>query len=360
MFKVLIPLLVASIMSLGVGGVAYTASHALPEAAVPTLSEAAHRNPAAQGLAQITAVGDDQLTVVTLKGKSLNIQVNESTRYHDLQGNSLTFADLQVGRWLTASLRRDDGALVARRIVLFPPSFDPQQIARRVGGEVTAVSSSSFTLHTARGEDLTITVDANTLYAGIADLSELQSGMKASAALKESANGSLTAVLVGARFPLIHHAGQVTAVQTAQQTFSIETRQGERLTFTVDENTRFVGKEGAPQSLADLTTEMNAIVGARQLEDGSYLAVNVAARVRPAFDLKVVGKITALDTSALTIQTRDGQTYTFQISADTRFHSRGGKVNGLDDLRLGMHVGVGAQDLGDGQYQALVILAARR
>ena len=54
-------------------------------------------------------------------------------------------------------------------------------------------------------------------------------------------------------------------------------RQGENLVFRTDGSTRYFGQVGG---LVDLQPGMLAVVGARQLEDGSYLAVRVVVKVR--------------------------------------------------------------------------------
>jgi hypothetical protein len=62
--------------------------------------------------------------------------------------------------------------------------------------------------------------------------------------------------------------------------------------------------------------------------------------------------------NSFTIQTRRGESLTFQVTAETRFRSRRGVVTSLEELKAGMAVAVGAKDLGNSQYQALRVLVA--
>ena len=82
----------------------------------------------------------------------------------------------------------------------------------------------------------------------------------------------------------------------------------------------------------------------------------------PADWASVRSRITGVDVpgNAFTIQTRRGKSLTFQASAETRFRSRRGRVDSLDDLKPGMPVLVSSKDLGGGRYQALLVLAAPR
>jgi len=71
-----------------------------------------------------------------------------------------------------------------------------------------------------------------------------------------------------------------------------------------------------------------------------------------------IGKVTAVGTDSLTIQTRDGQTLTFAVTDQTRFRSRDGAVKSLADLKPDMPVMVIAKDE-NGQLTALVVVAGR-
>jgi hypothetical protein len=359
--KLLIPLTLAVIAALLIGGVAYAANNSQKAPGPKGQNAPGGERPGEKtqrGLGQITAIGEDQFTVQRKNGEAKVISVDENTRYFDADRSEASFADLKTGQWVAGRVISADEGLLARLVILLPEGLDPSRVNQRARGEVTAVGAASFTLHTPRGEDLNFAVDGQTTYMGeIHSLADVQTGMKALVGAQKLDDGSLVAVVVGVRADLIRHAGTVTEVDPAASTFSLQTVQGETLTFRVDDNTQFLGPDGSAQSLDDMQPGMLAAVAATQGDDGSYLAVRVASHERPEFDLEVGGRVTAIDTSSFDVKTRDGQQYTFQVTPETRFRSRGGAIQGLKDLRIGMFVGVGAQALEDGQYQALMVLA---
>jgi len=53
---------------------------------------------------------------------------------------------------------------------------------------------------------------------------------------------------------------------------------------------------------------------------------------------------------------RNGEQYDFQVTAETRFRSLQNRVAALEDLQVGMKVLVGAEQVGDGNYQAQVVI----
>jgi hypothetical protein len=155
--------------------------------------------------------------------------------------------------------------------------------------------------------------------------------------------------------------GQVTAIGADQ--FTLQTRAGQERTFRFDESTRFTNPEKQELSAADLQTgAWVRVVVARR--GGQPRLARAVVILPPDFDpqayadRRFLGKITGVEAASFTLQTRTGETLTFQVTAETVFHSRKGTVDSLDDLKAGLPVAVGAKDLGDGRYQALHVLAA--
>lgn len=357
--KLRFSIVLALVAALLMGSVAYAAGN-------PTSSKSdAAANPESRrggrsGLGQVTAIGDNQFTVqLNKQNTALTILVDDQTKFRYQDGDDAIFADLEVGMWVAGRVvRNDQGQALSRLVILLPEGFDPTQyqLAR---GEVTAVGANSFTLNMSDGEALIFQVDGSTQYFGeVQSLADLQAGMQAGVAAKKLDDGTLLAVAVRVRAERIRHAGEVTVV--GGNSLTLKTRQGETLTFGVDANTKFLSRDGSVNSLADVEVGMIAVVCAKQLEDGSYLAVRVAAHERPDVDLKVAGRVSAVDTATLTVKARSGQQYTFQVDENTRFRSRQGKVKSLKDLQVGMVVGVGAQEMENGQYLALAVAAGRK
>jgi hypothetical protein len=231
-------------------------------------------------LGQVTAVAADQFTLQTRAGQERAFRFDESTRFVDPQKQELSLEDLQNGGWVAVVVVRNSGEPpLARLVVILPEDFDPANWAA-VRGRVTGVDvpGSAFTLEDKDGKSTTVKVDTDTKYLGqAAGLADLQVGMLAQTRAEKQANGDLLAKSVRA---------------------------------------------GVPS------------------------------------DQRFLGKVTAIDGQTFTIQTRRGESVTFQVTEETRFRSRKGVVDSLDDLQVGMPVGVGAEDLGNGQYQAQVVIAA--
>jgi hypothetical protein len=234
---------------------------------------------------------------------------------------------------------------------------------RRGLGQITALGDGQFTVQLKSGEEKVIRVGENTRYfkgdGSAGSFTDLQVGLWVIGRVAPSAEGPLARVVIlmpagfDPNLKLIRHAGEITTVDPAAGAFGLKTRQGENLTFQTDGSTQYFGQV---ESLADLQPGMLAVVAAKQLEDGSYLAVRVTAHEKPQVDVKKAGRVTAMDASSFTIRARDGNTYTFQVTPETRFRSRGVQVKGLKDLRLGMGVAVAAQEMDEGQLKALVVI----
>ncbi len=345
--KMFMAVLAAALMAAALGG-AVLAEEAQPEGA--------RRGITFHG--QITALGESDFTLETQRG-TVTILVNEDTLYRAKDGVEITFADLEVERWVTGrAFRNEADELVAGGVVLLPEDFVP---GVGYAGEVTAVdaANSAFSLHTFNEEDLTFKVDANTVYRGeVSGLDDLEVGMKVGVYAHELDDGSLLARAVGAKPPRPErqrNAGKVTAVDVGASTFSIQTRAGDGLTFLVGENTQFRSRSGEVESLSDLKEDMAVVVVSVAQDDGSLMALAVMAGENAPGGLRAGGQVTEVTNSSLTIQTRSGESLTFQITGQTRFVSRDGEVESLDDIEAGMVVIVAYEEVGGGNLKANVV-----
>jgi hypothetical protein len=233
------------------------------------------------------------------------------------------------------------------------------------------LAASQFTLQTHAGEELLFDVDADTRFGGQAqELADLEAEMRAFVGAREMEDGSLLAKTVLARDPgqwseRWRYAGQITGVDLAGSTFSLETRMGDQqLTFSVDEHTNFRGREGAVGSLEDLQAGMYSLVVAREEQDGSLTALVVAAATAdqlPKFEARMVGCIASVEHNSFVIKVRSGDEYNVQTNGSTKFRSRIPGIDGLEDLKSGMVVAVGGKELGNGtfQYQADLVIVLR-
>ena len=151
-------------------------------------------------------------------------------------------------------------------------------------------------------------------------------------------------------------AGEITGVVPGQGTFTMLTRKGEELGFQTNENTKFRSPDGSIEDIHDLKKGMKALVVAVEQDDGTLLALMVAAGNmkdrpnRPELDVKVGGKVTAVGASSLTIETRNGESISFSVNDSTHFKG----ISGLEELKVGMMAAVGATETDDGLLAVFV------
>jgi len=233
-------------------------------------------------LGQVTAIGKSDFTVEKKDGTELTFKVDERTRYRSKEKTELVFTDLKTGQWVAVVVERGQGERgTARLVVTLPEDFDPTQFEGG-RGKVIAVNpaASQFTIENREGQKTVVTTNSETVFRGeVNSLADLEVGMLAGVVNKEAAGDGMQARLVRAGNPTSRYIGEITRVNSSAGTFTLKTRRtGEEMTFTVDENTRFRGRE--VKSLADLKAGMMVLVGAKDLGSGSYQAQVVAALPR--------------------------------------------------------------------------------
>ncbi len=360
--KLVLPLALVLLISL------FTSSVASAQASQPEQS----RNSGRRSAGQVTAVGDQKFSITTRSGSSYEVLVDESTRFWGADQSEASFEDLEVGQWVitittpaTGQADESQAQFTARRVVLLPEEIDlSQRFGIRVRGVVTGtdLSASTFSLRDRNGQILTLAVDQKTQFIGQPDsLRELQPGMNVAAAGHENGAGYPLAVIVAARLPVANHAGEISAVNLDSRSFSLETVRNGVLRFQVDDQTRFRSPDQTIQTLEDLQPGMLATVAARQ--DGTQLiALLVAAADRsdlPQVDLRLAGSVVSIGADSFMVEKASGEQITILVIPETRFRSRIRWVQGLDDLRAGMKVVVGANEGASG-FEAVVVVVSLR
>jgi hypothetical protein len=232
-------------------------------------------------------------------------------------------------------------------------AIDAEHPRRLLIGQVTGLGDNQFEIKSLKGDSHTILVTGETVYRHRASQEEIEDGSEAlevggwvGILNHRDAEGQISARLVVLlpedfdpdEFRGVRAAGEVDKINNGQATFTIITKAGKELTFSVGDETRFAG------GLADFNDlEKGDLVAvlAREQSDGSLLAKQVGTRRqdRPP-QAKFTGKISDLDTASLTIITRAGDELTFSVTEATRFGSRTGKIEGIDDLEIDMVVAV--------------------
>ena len=230
-------------------------------------------------------------------------------------------------------------------------------------GRVTAIKADRFTIQTRAGQERTFRFAENTRFTNTERLAlpagDLQTGgWVAVAVARRSGEPPLArlVIILPEDFNPENWAvvrGKVTGVDVPGSSFTLENKGGRVTTVKVNTSTKY---RGQVTGLGELQVGMLARAVAEKQSNGDLLARAIRAGTLP--DQRFLGTVTGLNAQSFTIQTRQGELLTIQVTAETRFLSRRGIVGGLEKLKVGMTVAVGAKDLGNSQYQALRVMAA--
>ena len=320
---------------------------------------------------QVSQISTHTFIVRTREGTAFNFRVDETTRFCSNVLEDPTFEHLNVGDLVGVAARRPGygmvpGGLLARIVVILPPDFNPSiRFGVRVRGEALAVDpdAETFTLVKPSGEEMEIQVDERTRYVGHAkDLGDLDVGWVIGVAGGIQGDGSYLAaiVTVAAQLRRDVKTGEVTAVQVGDDTFSIETRQGESVTILVNEDTLYHSREGIICGLDDLQPGMVVGVTTVKSEAGDHLAKRVVAAnpdELPKFEVKAMGRVIGIGLDSFTIRPHEGEATTFIIDNQTQFRGRIGRGHGLANLRLGMRLLVGGEHTEAGDLAARLVIS---
>lgn len=169
--KVLVPIILAMVIALPFGGVAY-AANTQPGTmrAVGTVLWVNQAN----GVFKFDTEGNNNIT----------IHVDTGTVYRDVSG----FAGLQATDYANIEFRQlDNGEYIATHIYV----YQPVQLQMFVNGIVTSVGPYSFTLIGDNGISYTFQVDANSSFSGygVAHFRELAAGMPIRVTFRDMGSG---------------------------------------------------------------------------------------------------------------------------------------------------------------------------
>ena len=233
-------------------------------------------------------------------------------------------------------------------------------------GDVSEIAEDGFTVQSRRGGSFTYQINADTHFRSSEieepGFDDLQVGQKVLVAARPDSAGILTArviILLPAGFDPaqkfdVRARGEVTAVDVDANTFSILTPTGEDTTFSVDENTRFLGRAASLEGLQTGWT-----VGVAASDEGGSLSARILVTAEQPRRARHSGTIISVDAAAGTfvINTRQGAELTFNADANTRFYSRNHLIESLSDLQPDMLTIVSAQPQADGSLLALRVAA---
>jgi hypothetical protein len=305
---------------------------------------------------KISEIGLKGFTITTRGGGSFTYLVDENTKYRMKESVDPGYNSLEIGQFTLVLARRLESDLYARVVVTTPEGFNPARwFGIRARGEILRVDleEGAFTVLKPSGEEIEYKILKRTRFIGQAsDLVEMDTGWVIGVLGGEAKDGTYFAtVIAAAENPRrVRKAGLVTSLDDESSSLSILTRDGEDMTFSVDEETRFHSRGGEIGGLDDLQLDMVVVLQAILQENGSYLVKHIAAAEKedlPNFEVKKAGQITIVEADSFTLETRDGTEITIEVDNETKFRSRGLDVESLDDVQVGMIVLIGG-DQGEG------------
>ncbi|MEJ2011976.1 MAG: DUF5666 domain-containing protein [Anaerolineales bacterium] len=253
--------------------------------------------PSGRVFGQISGVSafEGTFSLQTRDGRSLTFHVTDRTQFRDRDGAVQSIGDLETGMQAMVLGYEKDGEWDALLVVAGFIDDDIKERIFRVKGEITGSvpGQDTFSLVTHEGETYTFQVSDRTRFRSpdgtVTSIHDLKKGMTALVGAIETEEHGNLALLVAAGQPAerperpsidIRAGGIVRSL--GGDTLTIETRNGESITFLVDENTVYRSRDGSISGYADLETGLIALVGGSKLGDGDLLARWVGAGKPPA------------------------------------------------------------------------------
>lgn len=221
--------------------------------------------PCGFGEITITAVSGSSISLKTEDGWTRTITVTDSTTISK-GGQTIGLADLEVGdRVRIGQTRNDDGSFTVTALEVVVP---------HVGGTVTEVTASGFTLKDRDGLTWTITVNDATVYSfgsSTGSRSDVKVDVDVVVAGTQTSDSALTATSVTVAPQRV--SGEVTA--KSADTITVERRDGTTATIRVGSGTTYQVPGVTDASLSDITVGMFVAAEGTQQADGSLSATAV-------------------------------------------------------------------------------------
>ncbi|MEX1247617.1 MAG: DUF5666 domain-containing protein [Anaerolineales bacterium] len=150
-----------------------------------------------------------------------------------------------------------------------------------------------------------------------------------------------------------HLSGEILSVGDDQ--FTMQGPWGSEVTVEVDEFTSYLG---SLESFADLEVGAEVAVAGHRGGEGGLVARVVVLREELPMGTQIGGEVTATSGTTLTIETRRGESFFFNMTSATEFLSRENAVQGLADIEVGDHVMVLFEQASNGTLSANLVIVA--
>ncbi|GEM_PF-2052373 len=334
----------------GIGLAAAAALHGSPQSAnaqsasTPASSAAAQKLGGHAHLVNVVSVDASKNTITVVaadkaaKGKEgkrqqRTLTVSSATKITKY-GQPAAFKDIQPGEYL----------LVA--------GSDTQHIQRiailgyGAAGTIQTISDGGLTIKNAQGQTVNIAASNNTkILEGRMQitLADLQPGEVIAAFGEKNGDGSLNALLIHVH--LVH--GQVTAINGDTITLS-QGLKGNEVTVTTSDATKYY--LGGKQVSASTLQAGDTIGVAGVISDKTSVHA-VAIFIQGP---RVAGKVTTVNGNTITLQTKNGTTWTIAVNNDTQY-LKDGQPAALSDVQVGSQIAVVGLKTGDNALTAIVV-----
>lgn len=294
---------------------------------------------------EVTAVGDNSLTVSARNGQSVTVNVTADTKIRLLKDRARgELSDIDVGNFVgVRGSKNDDGSVNARWIVVLPEN--PKNLDR-ARGKVTAIEGSVITIENKDGQSRRIATDANTRFRKgkePASLADIAVGDPLLAVGQKQSDGSLLARLVGVVTgqQLRQHTlrGQVLSVDVAAGELTVEAQGQKEGTWTVqttaDTKYRIRGVDNPSLENIEAGNAV-AIIGHKAKDADNTGVARVIAVIPDEFkdSIRVLGDVTAIQGTTISLNSRRGLV-TVLTTADTQYRTRGEQDVTFDDIEVG-------------------------
>jgi hypothetical protein len=223
----------------------------------------------------VLSVGTDRLRVKTRSGDELTILVKPETIIR-IDDHPVPLASIHVGDYVQIeALQSANNTYTAVRI-----EVDQDEHLSEIEGVITAISGSSITLRTEHGDEVVVTIGANTRIhrdETILQVSDLHVGDKIEVKALRNADRSLTAVEIELDNDRDHEERvEVEGVVTAVTSTSVTVRRenGTTVTIAVTGDT-VIKKRDQQATMADIKIGQKLEIKAKRQSDGSLVAVSI-------------------------------------------------------------------------------------
>jgi hypothetical protein len=220
--------------------------------------------------------GQNTFTIITKDGESVTLNVDENTRW---KGPLSELKDLEKGMKVgLAAKEQADGSLLAKVIAA---RSGERELSRAIG-KVSSLGDNSLTID-ARNGSMTFGVTSDTRFRSqdedFDSLEDLEIGQGVLVIFNDQETNPTALAIVVGKGEGRKAKRVIGTVQSAGGShLTIQSKEGEKMSFTVDENTVIKNKDGSVTDLNDLKNGMNALVVYVIQEDGTLLAKIIGAR----------------------------------------------------------------------------------